>query len=477
MSSKYHHLIDGEWLSSPDYTANLNPADGEEVIGYSAQGDAATVDAAVSTAQRAAPMWACTTSQMRADILDKAGQLLLERASQIGHVLAREEGKTLSEATGETVRAGQVFKFFAGEALRVTGQQIASLRAGVEVGVAREPLGVVGVITPWNFPIAILAWKVAPALAYGNTVVLKPAELTPASAHNLAQILAEAGCPNGVFNLVFGPGETVGEAIVNHPDISAISFTGSQGVGQRISAACGRSQKKIQMEMGGKNPMVILDDADLDHAVDVSVNGAFFSTGQRCTASSRLIVHAGVYDAFAERMVGAIRVLRVGNPLDEMTQIRPVCSKQQLESNLSYVKLARAEHADVIGGEALDSRGFFQKPGLFLNANNSMRTSREEIFGPLASVIKVDSFEEAVCVANDTPFGLSSGICTSSLRRASHFKSQSTAGMVMVNLPTAGVDYHVPFGGRKGSSFGAREQGRMAVEFYSSVKTTYTFSG
>ncbi|MEM9989636.1 MAG: aldehyde dehydrogenase family protein, partial [Pseudomonadota bacterium] len=335
--------------------------------------------------------------------------------------------------------------------------------------------GIIGLITPWNFPIAIPAWKAAPALAFGNCVVMKPAELTPACAWEMTSALVEAGLPTGVFNLVMGPGREVGEAMLSHPDIAAISFTGSEATGKHVAVRCAETHKKVQLEMGGKNPMVVLDDADLDITIPTCINGAFFSTGQRCTASSRLIVTKGIHDQFVERMVAAMGEQAVGNALDPQTTIGPVVDERQLKSNLKYVEMAREDGAEVIGGERLnrETEGFFQSPALFLNATNEFRTSREEIFGPCSSVIKVEDFEEAIAVANDTKFGLSSGICTTSLKYASEYKLRADAGMVMVNLPTAGVDYHVPFGGRHASSYGSREQGRYAVEFYTTVKTSY----
>ncbi|WP_420583652.1 aldehyde dehydrogenase family protein [Ruegeria sp.] len=471
------NLIGGEWVAAQTEIENRSPANPDDLIGQFTRGDAETVNQAVAAAAAAFPAWANASPQLRADILDRAGNAILARSAEIGRILAREEGKTLAEATGETVRAGQLFKFFGGEAVRLAGDAIASIRDGVDVEVTREPLGVVGLITPWNFPIAIPAWKAAPALAFGNTVVMKPAEQTPASAHILAEILQEAGCPAGVFNLAMGPGSVIGNALVEHPQVAAISFTGSEGVGQRIAEGCARHRKKLQMEMGGKNPMVVMADANLDVAVGACLNGAFFSTGQRCTASSRLIVEEGIHDAFVERMETAMNKLVLGDPLETETQIGPVASESQLRGNLGYVDLAREEGAEVIGGAHLDRPGFFQAPALFVNATNDMRSSREEIFGPCASVIKASDFDHAVALANDTEFGLSSGICTTSLRHSREFKRRSEAGMVMVNLPTAGVDYHVPFGGRKGSSFGSREQGRYAVEFYTTVKTAYTFAG
>ena len=473
------NLIAGDWLDGEDAIENRNPADISEVVGVYARASQAHVDQAAQAARAALPAWASASPQVRADMLEAVAQRLFARKEEIGTVLAREEGKTLAEAIGETARAAQIFRFFAGEAIRVAGDAVASVRPDVDVEVQREPVGVVGLITPWNFPIAIPAWKIAPALAYGNTVVFKPADLTPASAHILAEIIHEAGCPAGVFNLVMGQGSVVGNAIVTHPDVDAISFTGSVAVGRNMAVQAAQGMKKIQLEMGGKNPMVIMDDADLDIAVPTVLNAAFFSTGQRCTATSRIIVQAGIHDAFVDRLSTEALALNIGNPLNHNTHIGPVVSEKQLMNNLSYVDIAQKDGADVIGGERLhrDTEGYFQAPDLFLNATNAMRSSREEIFGPCASVIKVDDFDEALATANDTEFGLSSGICTSSLKFARAFKKQSRAGMVMVNLPTAGVDYHVPFGGTRASSYGSREQGRYAAEFYTMVKTAYSFAG
>ncbi len=473
------NLIAGHWADGTDIAVNLNPADVTDVIGEFARASADQVNEAAQAARQALASWANASPQVRSDLLEAIAQQLFARKEEIGTILAREEGKTLTEAIGETARAAQIFRFFSGEAIRVTGDAIASVRPEVDIDVIREPVGVIGLITPWNFPIAIPAWKIAPALAYGNTVVFKPADLTPASAHVLAEIIDAAGCPAGVFNLVMGRGSVVGDAIVSHPDVDAVSFTGSVPVGRAMAVQAAQGMKKIQLEMGGKNPMVIMDDADLDIAVPTVLNGAFFSTGQRCTASSRIIVQAGIHDAFITRLTAEAAALKIGNPLDAVTQIGPVVSDKQLKNNLNYVDIARSEGAEVVGGEqlSLDTEGYFQAPALFVNATNAMRSSREEIFGPCASIIKVADFDEALATANDTEFGLSSGICTASLKHAREFKKRSQAGMVMVNLPTAGVDYHVPFGGRKGSSFGSREQGRYAAEFYTAVKTAYSFAG
>ena len=469
----FAHYIGGEWVGDSDVTTNTSPANRDDVIGTYARGDAARVDQAVSAALAAQPSWAAASPQLRHDVLERAGALIVERKDELGRLLAREEGKTIAEAVGETVRASQVFKFFAGEALRNTGDAVASVRPGIDVMIEREAVGVIGLITPWNFPIAIPAWKLAPALAYGNAVVMKPAELTPGCAWELAKILDEAGCPAGIFNLVMGPGSKVGARIVEHEDIAAVSFTGSVATGRQVAVNCAARGKKVQLEMGGKNPMVVVDDADLDVAVGACLNGAFFSTGQRCTASSRLIVTAGIHDAFLDKLTAAAADLVIGDPLDSKTQIGPVVDQGQLDQNLEYLALAATEGCDVRGGGLGNGNGYFMHPAIFAGASNQMRVSREEIFGPMASVIKVADYDEALAVANDTEFGLSSGICTTSLKLATDFRRNAKAGMVMVNLPTAGVDYHVPFGGRKGSSYGPREQGSYAREFYTTVKTSY----
>jgi aldehyde dehydrogenase (NAD+) len=339
----------------------------------------------------------------------------------------------------------------------------------------------VAAITPWNFPIAIPAWKTAPALAYGNSVILKPAELVPASAAALADIVQRAGVPAGAFNLVVGSGRRIGDSIVGHPGIEAVTFTGSVDVGGHVRELAAGRGARVQLEMGGKNPLVVLDDADLAVAVDCAVQGAFGSTGQRCTASSRLIVGAGIHDAFVQALVDAMARLRVGHALAEGTDIGPVVDRRQLDQDLDYLQIGRAEGAELAaGGELVEdgaSRGWYLRPAVFIGARNDMRICREEIFGPVAAVIRADDYEQALAIANDTPFGLSAGICTRSLAHAADFKRRAQAGMVMVNLATAGVDFHVGFGGRKGSSYGPREQGAQAREFFTQHKTVYTNPG
>jgi aldehyde dehydrogenase (NAD+) len=476
MTREFKSYIDGQWVSGSGGSEDENPANLIAPVGTYVLVDAAQTAQAVEAAAAALPAWSFSSPQLRADILDRAGSEILARKEELGRLLAMEEGKTLPESIGEAARAGQIFKFFAGEALRIPGEKLASTRPGVDVEITREPVGVVGIIAPWNFPLAIPAWKIAPALAYGNTVVFKPAEIVPGCAWAIADILDRAGVPPGVFNLVLGAGRVVGAALVAHRKLDALTFTGSVPTGRVLLRQAAERGLKIQMEMGGKNPLVILADADMDKAVECAVNGAFFSTGQRCTASSRLIVESAVYDEFAARLRARLAKLTVGDPLQPGVDIGPVASGPQLDTDLSYIQIGRDEGAELLfGGERVESatQGHFLAPTLFA-AKPEQRIAREEIFGPVAALIRANDYEHALALANDTEFGLCAGICTTSLRYATHFKRHAQAGMVMVNLPTAGVDPHVPFGGRKSSSYGPREQGRYAVEFYTAVKTAYT---
>jgi alpha-ketoglutaric semialdehyde dehydrogenase len=476
MSELHRNYIDGEWIDG-DAAPDINPSNTEDVVGDYVRGSAEDAATAIAAAKAALPAWARSGIQQRHDILKVAADEITARRQELGALLAREEGKTLAEGVGEAARAGQIFDFFAGECLRLTGETVASVRPGIEVSMTREPVGVVGIITPWNFPIAIPAWKIAPALAYGNTVLFKPADLVPGCAWALADILARAGVPRGVFNLVMGRGSVVGEALLESPDVDAISFTGSVEIGKHVAEASARHMRKFQLEMGGKNPLVVLDDADLVTAVECAVNGAYFQTGQRCTASSRLVVTRGIHDRFVDALTERMKGLVVDDALKEGTHIGPVVDQGQLDQDERYLAIGRDEGATLHwGGERLNraTPGFYLQPALFTETTPNMRINREEIFGPVASVIKVADYDEALAVANDTFFGLSSAICTTSLKRATDFKRNSAVGMVMVNLPTAGVDFHVPFGGRKGSSYGPREQGSYAAEFYTSVKTAYT---
>ena len=428
------NYIGGEWVAGADVNLNINPSDTDDVVGEYARADAAQAHAAVDAAFDAQPAWAGFTAEQRSDALDRIGTEVLARREELGRLLAREEGKTLAEGIGEVVRAGRVFKFFAGEALRLSGERLASIRPGVEVDVRREPEGVIWIITPWNFPIAIPAWKIAPALAYGNTVVFKPADLVPGSAWALAEIIVRAGAlPAGVFNLVMGPGSKVGDVFAKSRKVRAVTFTGSTGTGRQVGLACMERGAKVQLEMGGKNPLIILDDADLEQAVEVAVSGSYFSTGQRCTASSRLIVQDGIHDRFVEAVVQRLAALKVDNALAEGCDIGPVVSQAQLKQDCDYIDIARHEGGNLVfGGELLEraTDGFYLSPALITETGNDMRINREEVFGPVASVIRVRDYDEALALANDTEFGLSSGICTTSLKHACDFKQRSAAGMV-----------------------------------------------
>ena len=470
------NYINGAWIDGASATENINPSNTADVIGHYAQADARQTDLAIAAAAATAPAWGLSNPQMRADALDKIGTEILGRKEELGALLSREEGKTLPEGIGEAGRAGAIFKFFAQECLRLRGDKLASVRPGLEVEVTREPVGVVGIIAPWNFPIAIPAWKIAPALAYGNCVLMKPAELVPSTSWALAEIISRARLPAGVFNLVMGRGSVVGQAFLNDGRVNAISFTGSVATGAKVAQAAIGRLAKVQIEMGGKNPLVVLNDADMSNAVNCAVQGAFYSTGQRCTASNRLIVEKGIYPAFAAALKTRLAALKVGDALMAGTDIGPVVSADQLEQDLDYIRIGQGEGATLaFGGERVqrDTDGFYLTPALFTDCSNDMRISREEIFGPVASLIPADNYEHALALANDTEFGLSSGICTTSLKYATHFKRHAQAGMVMVNVPIAGVDYHVPLGGTKGSSYGSREQGTYAAEFFTTVKTAY----
>ena len=469
------HFIGGERVEAEASLRSINPSNLDDTVATYPKGSATDVGRAVDAARAAFPAWADASPEVRSDVLDRAGSIVMERSKALGELLSREEGKTLPEGTGEVMRAARILKYFAGEALRRHGRTLDSTRPGIDAATYREPVGVFGLITPWNFPIAIPAWKAAPALAFGNTVVLKPATPTPAIAHALVAILHEAGAPAGVINLVLGEGD-VGRAIVDHDGIDGISFTGSQTVGAQVALGAIKRQARIQLEMGGKNPLVVLDDADLERAVTCAIDGAFFGTGQRCTASSRIIVTEGIHDRFVEALAEKAKALRVGDALDLDSQIGPAVSEDQLKQNMRYVGIARDEGGKVLtGGEMLKlaRRGYYMAPTVISDTAPEMRINCEEVFGPVASTVRVRDYDEALEVANRGEFGLSAGIITNSLKHSRHFRRVVRAGMVMVNLPTAGVDYHVPFGGTRKSSYGAREQGFAAVEYYTQTKTVY----
>ena len=474
------NLVAGEWQAGETEIENRNPSDVSDLVGLFAQASADQLDLTLERARVAQAEWAAYGLERKQAVLNAIGSELMARADELGTLLSREEGKPQAEGKGEVFRAGQFFTYYAAECLRQLGETADSVRPDIEIDVRREPVGTVAIISPWNFPTATASWKIAPALCYGNAVVWKPANITPASAVALAEIIDRQDIPKGLFSLVMGAGRTVGQRLVESPMVNAISFTGSVPVGKGIAAAAIQNLTKVQMEMGSKNALAVMDDANLDLAVSLALGGAFGGTGQKCTASSRLVVHDRVHDAFVDKLVAGARAMKVGHALDEGTQMGPVVSQQQLDENLAYVDLGISEGAELAcGGERLEMahEGFYMSPGVFVNTTNAMRINREEMFAPLTSVIKVGSYDEALAVVNDTNFGLTSGIVTTSLARATHFRRNARTGVVTVNLPTAGTDYHVPFGGRGDSSYGPREQGRAAAEFYTTVKTAYISAG
>ncbi len=476
----FPNYIAGTWASGRNASLNINPSDLNDTIGHYAQASASQTVDAIEAAAAAFPKWRATSPLARFEALDRIGSEILARVDELGDMLAREEGKTLAEAKAEAHRSGHLFKYFAAEAYRATGDTYQSLREGVSLKVLREPIGVVGVITPWNFPLSIPAWKIAPALAYGNSVVFKPAELVPGSAWMLSDIIARAGLPEGVFNLVMGKGREVGEAIVTHPKVSGVTFTGSTPVGRNMGAALFARGAKMQLEMGGKNPLIVLDDADLDLAVHCALQGSFYSTGQRCTASSRLIVTEGIHDAFVDRFCAAINDLRIGDARAPETQIGPVASEAQLAIDRRYVSQAADDGATLVaGGGEVKSKtpGYYFAPALFTDVSPEAAVARDEIFGPVAAVLRVPDYDAALATANDCEFGLSAGIVTRDAAKIDHFSQNAEAGMIQVNLPTAGMDFHAPFTGRKGSSYGAPEKGSYCREFFTAAKVVHEGRG
>ena len=480
MAETYNNLIGGEWVPGADPIANINPSDVTDTIGLYAQATAAQLDHAVAVAKDAQREWQKTGLEQRQQVLDAVGRELMDRSEELGRLLSREEGKPLAEGKGEVFRAGQFFCYYAAEVLRQIGETADSVRPGIEIDIRREPMGVVAVISPWNFPIATASWKIAPALAYGNVVIWKPANQTPASAWALAEILTRVGLPMGTFQLLMGPGAAIGNALVGHRDVDAVTFTGSYAVGRQVAAAVAGNLGKYQLELGSKNALLVMDDADLDLAVAAAVSGGYSGTGQKCTASSRLLVHSAVHDAFVDRLADALKSMKVGPALAPQTQMGPVVSDTQLAANLRWMGQIKQSGARIVyGGEriTLEQDGFYMTPALISESTNDMPFNREEMFGPIAAVQRIESYEEGLAVANDTDYGLVAGIFTASLARATHFRRHIQTGCVTVNLPTAGTDYHVPFGGRKNSSSGPREQGRAAAEFYTQVKTAYIRAG
>jgi len=468
--------IAGEWQAGVSTVENINPSDISESLGHFAQASESQVQQAISAAKHAQPEWEQTPIERKQAVLQAIGDELIARCDELGTLLSREEGKPFAEGRGEIYRAGQFFQYFAAEVLRQIGDNAASVRPGVSVEVTREAVGVIAIISPWNFPTATAAWKIAPALAFGNSVIWKPANLTPASAVALTEIIHRQGIPAGTFNLVLGSGSKVGDALIHSKDVNGVSFTGSVDTGRKVAAATAPNFVRCQLEMGSKNALVIADDADIQTAVDATIAGSFSGAGQKCTASSRLVVMDSIHDQYVEALIQRMSELKVGHALKDGIFMGPVVDGNQLEANFNWIEKARQSGGELaFGGERLNLEhdGYYMSPTLFLNTQNAWEVNQEEVFAPMASVIRVADLDEAIATTNDTRFGLTGGIITQSLRTSALFKQQAQTGCVMVNLPTAGTDYHVPFGGRKESSFGPREQGQYAKEFYTVVKTAY----
>ena len=475
---KFPNYIDGEWVSSDRTFDNLNPADTDDCVGVFSKANQADVNVAASAAHAAYPAWAAMNAPARGKFLYKVADILESNLASLARDMTREEGKTLPEATGETMRSINIFRYFAGEGSRMPGHLVPSERDRVFMYAVRRPLGVVAQINPWNFPSAIPAWKLAPALIAGNTVLVKPATASPLSGWRIAEACHEAGIPKGVVNFICGSGGEVGDAMVSAEHIKAVSFTGSCAVGHALHAQASARRLRIQLEMGGKNPTIVLADADLNKAVGSTVNAAMFSTGQKCTATSRVIVEDGIYDEFVPALIAAVKALKVGNGLNDGVQIGPVIDQAQLDINAKYCEVAQGEGAKLeCGGHVLDegeyAKGFFFEPTVFTGVAEDMRIAQEEVFGPVLAVLRASDFEDAMRIANKVEFGLSASIQTQNVSRIFDYINQIEAGLITVNLPSAGVEYQLPFGGTKESSFGPKEQGPAALDFYSDYKTVY----
>ncbi|RED40074.1 alpha-ketoglutaric semialdehyde dehydrogenase GucD [Paenibacillus sp. VMFN-D1] len=476
----YRNFINGEWTaaSTGQTEPSINPANRHEVVGYVPVSTEEDVNRAVAAATAARRAWRSLPGSERGNILFRAASVLERRADEVAEAMTREMGKTLAEAKGETMRGVAILRYYAGEGMRKSGDVIPSTDSEALMFTTRVPLGVVGVIAPWNFPVAIPLWKTAPALIYGNTVVLKPAQETAVTAAKLAECFEEAGIPAGVFNLVCGSGSVVGSALVEHPDVGGITFTGSNEVGKRVGAAALARGAKYQLEMGGKNPIIVAEDANLDLAVEATISGGLKSTGQKCTATSRVIVVRKVYEAFKAKLLSQIEGIRLGDGMLPETWMGPCASERQLETVLHYIQKGLDEGAVLLTGGARASgpaleNGFYVQPTLFDGVTPQMSIAREEIFGPVLALIAVDSLEEAIATANDSDYGLSASIYTQNIGAMLSFIQDMDAGLVRVNAETAGVELQAPFGGMKMSSSHSREQGQAAIEFFTSIKTVF----
>jgi alpha-ketoglutaric semialdehyde dehydrogenase len=474
----FPNFINGEWMGRGPQFENRNPANTSEIVGLFHRGSIEDIQNAACAASQALPVWSKMNAPARGAILYKAADILERRFEQVSAEMTREEGKTLPESKGEVRRSINIFRYFAGEGSRLPGLLAPSERDRVHMFAVRKPIGVVGLITPWNFPSAIPAWKLAPALICGNTVVLKPASAAPLSSWRIVEALHEAGIPKGVVNFVAGSGGELGEALLQSPPLKAVSFTGSCQIGNWLHQEASKRRLRIQLEMGGKNPTIVLADADFNSAVENTVNAAFFSTGQKCTATSRVIVEDAIHDRFLEALVERTRKLKVGNGMEAGIDIGPCVDQAQMDTVLRYIDIGRKESgAPKIGGHRLTEDGFahgyFVEPTIFADVTPEMTIAREEIFGPVLAVMRARGFEDALHIANDIPFGLSASIQTTNLSRVFEFVYGMEAGLLTINLPSAGVEYQLPFGGTKDSSFGPKEQGTAALEFYSDYKTVY----
>lgn len=473
---QYQNFIGGQWVGR-QFTSNINPSDTDDIIGDYASASADDTRQAIAAAAETRRLWRNYPSGERAQMLGRIGNSILEQKDELGFTLSREEGKVLSEGVGEAVRAGRTFLYYAAQIEQEQGQLFQSSRDRTSIQTIHNPVGAVGVITPWNFPLAIPAWKIAPALAYGNTVVFKPAEMVPASAWKLAEIIGQSGIPDGVFNLVMGKGSVVGDTMAKSPLLNAITFTGSSATGAGLARdSVAHGMKRVQAEMGGKNSLIVLDDADIATAVDAIIDGAYFSTGQRCTATSRIIATSGVYAEVVDKVAQGIKKLRIGSALDPQSNLGPLASRAQLEQVRDYIDIGIHEGAELVtGGELLqrDTPGYYLQPALFMGGKSQMRINQEEIFGPVACVLEVGGLDEAIAVSNDTPYGLAAGIISNSQKSIEQFRQEVDAGMLHVNRSTALTELHVPFGGSKASSYGSREQGTSSREFFTSVSTSY----
>ncbi|MGY4688813.1 alpha-ketoglutaric semialdehyde dehydrogenase GucD [Salibacterium sp. K-3] len=470
----YTNFINGVWEDTQEETkASINPAQPEEIVGYYTLSGRETLNKAVQAAVSAKKGWRKMADPARGNILYKAADLLEARLEEIAETMTREMGKTYPEAKGETMRGVQILRYYAGEGMRKTGDVIPSTDQDALMFTDRTPLGVVGVITPWNFPVAIPVWKIAPALVYGNTVVFKPAQESAVTAAKVMECMAEAGFPDGVLNFVTGSGSVIGQGLAEHPEVNGITFTGSEEVGRGIGQTALARGAKYQLEMGGKNPVIVTEDADLDLAVDAVISGGLKSTGQKCTATSRVIVQSGVYDRFKEKLLEKVGDIKVGDGMNEDSWMGPCASESQFRTVTSYIEKGREEGAELlIGGKTFpEEQGYYVTPAVFDKVGADMTIAREEIFGPVLALMKAETTEEAIDMANDTEYGLSASIFTTNIQHFLSFMEDIEAGLVRINAESAGVELQAPFGGMKNSSSHSREQGEAAKEFFTSIKT------